>query len=329
VSRPRDAATGTPPEPAVRAISDREFALFQALVRREAGIHLAPAKKALVVGRLSKRLRELGLSTFEAYYHLVTEHDAAERVRMIDRICTNETHFFREAHQFTFLEREICGRWSAEADGGTRPRTVHAWSAACSTGEEPYSLAMVLLSRLPPESGWRVGILATDLSTRALETAKQATWPVEKAKEIPGPYLKRFMLKGTRSQEGQMRADDAVRKVVEFARQNLNDDVYGVGGPFDLILCRNVLIYFEPETKRRVVNKLVDLLAPGGYLFVGHAESLSGLTDRARPVGPMVYSRIPAAGNLGPPDASRGGPQKGAPLSGLAPAGRRRRPEMR
>lgn len=271
-------------------ISGKEFALFQGLIHREAGIYLSEIKKALVVGRLSRRLRELQLGSFGAYYHMV-EADATERVRMLDCICTNETHFFREPRQFEFLDQQVFPDWTARAASGLMPRRIRAWSAACSTGEEPYSLAMTLLAHFPPSSGWSIEILATDLSTRALDRAGAGLWHIDKAREIPQAYLKAFMLRGTGAQEGVMKAGQEIRSLLRFERVNLNQARYPVRGPFDLVFCRNVLIYFDVASKARVVDRLLDQLAPEGHLFLGHAESLTGLTARARSVGPTVYVR--------------------------------------
>lgn len=280
---PRRAAL-VEPRP-LATVSDRDFLRFQALINREAGIWLAPVKKALLVGRLARRLRELGLHGYGEYYDRVVE-DGAERVRMLDAICTNETHFFREPRHFDLLAERIVPAWVAEADAGRRPRRARVWSAACSTGEEPYSLAMSLLSALP---GWEVEILATDLSTKVLARAEDGLWPVEKAKEIPTPYLKAFMLRGFGSQEGLMKAGPEIRRLIRFARLNLSQEPYPAIGHFDLVFCRNVLIYFDRDTKAKVVNRLIDRLVPGGHLFLGHAESLGGLSTRARAVVPTVY----------------------------------------
>lgn len=276
-------------EKSVRPISDREFALFQSLIHRETGIYLSPVKKGLLMGRLTRRLRDLGLDSFSAYYRRVTEGGEEERTCLFDAVCTNETHFFREPKQFQFLQERILPEWAAQAATGARPKTIRAWSAACSTGEEPYSLAMVLLEYFPPASGWSIDILATDLSTRALARARTAVWPVEKAKEIPPRYLKRFMLKGFRTEEGRMKAGPEIASVIRFQRFNLNDAAYPMPGVFDLIFCRNVLIYFDAESKARVVDRLLDRLSPNGYFFLGHAESIHGLSDRARTLGPTIY----------------------------------------
>jgi chemotaxis protein methyltransferase CheR len=283
----------------IRAPTDREFRKFQTLIERETGIHLSSSKRALLAGRLRKRLHELGLRDFSAYFRVVTEGDPSERTRMIDRMCTNETRFFRESRQFELLREQILRQWIARAARGERPRRVHAWCAACSTGEEPYSLAMVLLDVLQARLGWEIEVLATDLSAGALYRASVGDYPIEKASDIPPPYLKRYMLKGARSREGWMTVGPAVRAVVRFGRVNLNDAYYPIAGPFDLIFCRNTLIYFSAETRRRVIDQLLDLTASDGYLFLGHAESATGITERVRHAGSNVYARLDTSRALG------------------------------
>jgi len=267
------------------ALSTKEFRLFQSLVHRVAGISLSDQKRALLVGRLSPRLRALELPTFGAYFDHVTA-DASEMVRMIDAVCTNETHFFREPKQFAFLEDEVLPRWRAAADHGERRREVRVWSAGCSTGEEPYSIAMSLLARLPE---WRIEIVASDLSTKALARAASGVWPIERADEIPASYRKMFMLRGSGAQEGKMAARPELSALIHFARINLHHDSYPIAGRFDLIFCRNVLIYFDAPTKRRVIDRLLCRLEPQGLFFLGHSESLNSF-DRVRAAGPTVYA---------------------------------------
>jgi chemotaxis protein methyltransferase CheR len=275
-------------------LTEREFALFQRLIFEETGIALPESKQALLVGRLGGRVRDLGLSSFTDYYRLVVRDKETERVRMLDRMLTNETRFFREPKQFDFLERQVLPAWAESAEEGRRPRRVRVWSAACSTGEEPYSVAMSLLARFPPSSGWEIEVLATDLSTRVLARAREAVWSAVKASEIPPAYLSAFMLRGRRAEEGLMKAAPCLRSLVRVERVNLNAAAYPVSGPFDLILCRNVLIYFHPTTRRAVVRKLIGYLAPDGLLMLGHAESLTGLTEFTRSVGPTVFARAGA-----------------------------------
>ena len=271
-------------------IARRDFKELRDLIHREAGINLADHKQALLTARLQPRLRALGVESFGDYYRMVLS-DEAERMAMLDRISTNETHFFREPRQFEFLTNDLIPRWKEQARTGARRQAIHIWSAACSTGEEPYSIAMTLLQHCPPSDGWEINIIATDLSTRVLKRAREAVWRIEKSAEIPPHYLKTFMLKGTGPEEGRMKAGPQLRAAVRFSRLNLKDAPYEVPHRFDAIFCRNVLIYFDNEFKVQVVTRLLDHLAPDGLLFLGHAESMHGLTGQVRVAGPTVYAR--------------------------------------
>ena len=284
--RAKEAAAPTASEP---PISDEEFARFRTLIYRDAGIHLSAQKKALLTCRLMRRLKDLGLPSFTAYYRRVLEDDE-EKVRMLDRISTNETHFFREPRQFEFLDQRVLPEWGRQAAVGKRTRKLRAWSAGCSTGEEPYSLAMSLLARFPPGSGWDIEILATDLSTRALDKAREAVWPLDKADEIPRHHLRAFMLQGTGPQEGKIKAGPEIRSLVRFERANLNEPTGPESGSFDLILCRNVLIYFDEASRRRALTRMLARLSPTGYLLVGHAESIVNLKLGLRLIAPLIYA---------------------------------------
>ena len=263
-------------------MSDRELRAFRELVYRESGIQIPEQKRELLTARLSRRIRTLGMLRFGQYLELV-EKEPQERLEMLDRLVTNETRFFREPAQFEYLEKEILPRWIAER----RPRRVRVWSAGCSTGQEPYSIAMILLAKL---EGWDVEVLATDLSGRALRQAMAGVWPIEKAAEIPEHYRKAYMLRGVRSQSGVMSASGAVRAVIRFQRLNLHEALPELG-LFDLIFCRNVLIYFDAASRTQAVTRILSRLAPHGYLFLGHSESLLSSGRRLRPMAPSVYSR--------------------------------------
>ena len=269
-------------------ISEREFLRLRDLVYREAGMWLSQAKTALLVGRLAKRLRHHGLKSFKQYYDLVS-NSPEERIQMLDALSTNETHFFREPQHFELLKSVIFPKWAHEAATGCRSRKIRVLSAGCSTGQEPYSLAMVLLDRFPAASGWEIEIIATDISTRVLEIARTGIWPAAKAGEIPSPYLKAFMLKGFADQAGKMKAGPEIRSIVQFFRLNLNEPTYPLAGKFDLIFCRNVLIYFDLRSRERVVRRLARFLSPDGYFFLGHAESLHSMSDCLQTVIPTVY----------------------------------------
>lgn len=278
------------------SISPKDFLLFQALIYRESGIWLSEAKAALLTGRLSKRLRALGLRNFTKYYKLV-DTDEEERRTMLDAITTNETHFFREPGHFDFLARHAIPRWRQEAAAGQRPTRLRVWSAGCSSGEEPYSLAMLLLKHFPVES-WDLEVLATDISTRVLERAREAVYPIEKMKDIPQEYLRAYMLKGRGDNRGVMKASPELLRIVRFARVNLHADSYPLKGFFDLILCRNVLIYFDQKSKEKVIGGIVRHLSASGLLFVGHSENLGGISPNLRTVAPTVYALVPSPANL-------------------------------
>ncbi len=275
-----------------RALSHADFMRIREYLYEEAGIHLSEAKKALVAARLSKRLAALGLPGYGAYFHyLVSERDGLEQIHFLDALCTNETSFFREPRQFEWLRRQMLPQWKTEADQGRRSRDTRIWSAACSSGEEPYSIAMSLLDGLPVEDGWNHRVLATDLSTKVLERAQQAVWPVGRAETIHPSLRKRYMLRGVRSRDGLLKAAPELRAVVEFRRLNLYRDLASVEGRFDMIFCRNVLIYFNTASRKQVLEGLTVKLKPGGYLLLGHAESLNGMGLPYRSVFPTVYQR--------------------------------------
>jgi chemotaxis protein methyltransferase CheR len=286
------AARALPPAANVRALRLRDFRQLRKLVYDEAGIHLPDGKRALCEARLARRLRELGLNSYAQYCELLLAADnGAERAYMLDCITTNETHFFREPKHFELLEKTVFPRFAALAAAGAMPRRIRTWSAACSSGEEPYTLAMCLLAAFPPASGWELELFASDLSTRMLDRAIEATWPIDKAKEIPEHYLKRFMLRGVGPQEGKLRCGPELRQLARFSRVNLNQPPYPLPGSLDLIFCRNVLIYFDAHSRLRVIDQLIDRLSPHGYLFVGHSESLHNVTRRVSLVAPSVYVR--------------------------------------
>lgn len=278
----------------IPALTDKEFSLFQSLVYKEAGIFLNVSKKSLIVGRLAKRLRELGLKRFEDYYHKIQESGPEEVQILLNLISTNETHFFREPHHFDLLWQVIFPEWKASGETGGRSKKIRVWSAACSTGEEPYSLAMILLDYFPFASGWEIEIVATDISTRVLDQARQGIWALDKKREIPEKYLKAFMLRGTGTQEGKIKADPEIRSLIHFSRMNLNESNYPIVGSFDMVFCRNVLIYFDQDSKTAVTGRMLNRLSPGGYLFLGHAESLVfGDNKKVKTVIPTVYQYKP------------------------------------
>jgi chemotaxis protein methyltransferase CheR len=262
-------------------ITDAEFGRFQRFIYDAAGISLTPAKKAMVSGRLSKRLRELQLDSFMAYIELLDSGKAAREVQFaVDLLTTNETYFFREPKHFDLL-----GRLADEAAGRTQPFRV--WSAACSTGEECYSIAMVLADRLG-EANWE--IVGSDISARVVQRARFGHYPLSRAQHMPMTYMKRFCLKGTGEQQGTLLVDRELRKRVSFSLINLNTDLPRMG-LFDVIFLRNVMIYFNGDTKRQVVARVLSQLRPGGYFCIGHSESLHEINASVEQVAPSIYRK--------------------------------------
>jgi chemotaxis protein methyltransferase CheR len=274
------------------SITPALFGKFQRLIHQESGIWLGDSKSALLCGRLSRRLRALQLATLAQYYDLVTQLDQhEERVSMIDAITTNETRFFRDPRHFEFLEARAVPRWRGEAQQGVRAKTVRLWSAGCSSGEEPYSLAMLLSRHLPAEQGWNVSILATDLSTRMLAQARGGIYSITKYADIPECLVKDYMLKGNGQHEGQMKVTPEIQAMVDFQKLNLIQDPYPPDAHFDVIFCRNVLIYFDLQSKQKAIERLTRCLARNGILFVGQAENLSSIHSQLRTLAPAVYAR--------------------------------------
>ncbi|AFL75940.1 CheR family methyltransferase [Thiocystis violascens] len=261
------------------SLSDLEFAHFRKFIHGIAGIHLGPAKKTLVAGRLAKRLRFHGLASFGDYYRLLSA-DPDERQIAVDLLTTNETYFFREPRHFELLRERLLPKHPPG-------QMFRVWSAACSSGEEVYTLAMVLADALG-EAPWEV--LGSDLSTRVLEQADSGLYSLERTAGLSGDHLRRYCLKGIGSQEGRFVVSSLLRAQVRFAQINLTEPLPAIG-MFDAIFLRNVMIYFQPETKRQVVERLLTRLRPGGWLFVGHSESLHGLANGLEGVAPSVYRK--------------------------------------
>lgn len=289
-SRDKSAALGR--DSSGLSITPELFKRFQQLIHQETGIWLGESKLSMLCGRLSRRLRALGIPTLDRYYKFVVKPDQyEERVAMIDAITTNETRFFREPKQFEYLEHRGIPGWKADAQEGLRSRNVRLWSAGCSSGEEPYSLAMLMARHLSSDQGWSATILATDVSSRMLDRARKGVYRIEKSAEIPGTLLKDYMLKGIGEQEGQMKVMPEIRPMVEFQKLNLVRDPYPGEACFDAIFCRNVLIYFDLSSKNKVVERLTRCLRPGGLLFLGQAENLIGVNSQLRTLAPAVYVR--------------------------------------
>jgi chemotaxis protein methyltransferase CheR len=261
------------------AITDAEFAQFQALLRGITGIHLSEFKKTLLVARLSSRLRARKARTFAEYYKIIRHPLEAEELQLaINHLTTNETFFFREPEHFQILKDFLAGLRPV-------PMPFRVWSAASSSGEEAYSIAMVLADIL---GGAKWEVVGSDISTRVLERARTGLYPLERNGGIPKDYLFRFCLKGQGGQEGTMLIGKQLRERVHFTQVNLNEPIPDLG-KFDVIFLRNILIYFQNDQKRKVVEAVLPRLHRHGLLIVGHAENLMGVSDKVRQVRPTVY----------------------------------------
>ena len=258
------------------------FNRFSALIYDTAGIRLGPEKEALVKARIGKRMRALGMSSCRRYLHFVqSDATGGELVEMLDAICTNVTQFFRESEHFE-LVKQFVREW--EAKGQKRFRI---WCAAASTGEEPYSLAITLRESLRDASN--ALILATDLSTKALATARKGVYSQRRMQHVPPVLVERYFTREASDGCWRYAPKDRIRTLVRFARINLSKPPFPLRGPLDMIFCRNVMIYFDDAVRKRLLDELFRLLKPGGYLIVGHAESLSGMLSSFKPVQPSLY----------------------------------------
>jgi len=268
--------------------SDRDFRRVRELVKDRAGIDLGTGKQSLVYGRLARRIRALGLTSFAEYLELVEEPSSEEAGRFVNAITTNVTEFFRENHHFEYLARTaLPALWRRLEKAGKRARF---WSAGCSTGEEPYSLAMVLRENMPASPGWDIKILATDLDTDVLAHAKAGLYTAERVDKVAPARLARFF----EPVDGgdAYRADDSLRSLITFKQLNLME-AWPMQGPFDVIFCRNVVIYFDDATKAKLIARYRDLLATGGHLFLGHSESLAGASLGLEPCGRTIHRKLP------------------------------------
>jgi chemotaxis protein methyltransferase CheR len=265
----------------MNTLTDIEFSHFQRFIFDAAGITLSPGKKALVCGRLSKRLQAHAMDSYTDYFALLSSGRVENEVQTaVDLLTTNETYFFREPKHFAML-RELA------LNATPRQQPFRVWSAASSSGEECYSIAMVLDDCLG-STGWEV--LGSDISSRVLARACSGHYPLERTRNIPPAYLKRYCLKGHGEQEGTLLVDRQLRNRVNFTQVNLNTDLPKLGS-FDLIFLRNVMIYFNGDTKRAVVARVLAQLKPGGHFFIGHSESLNDISDAVLQVAPSIYRK--------------------------------------
>lgn len=270
-------------------LTDREFSKLSKFIYNECGINLTANKRTLLENRLQKRIRDLGFNSFSEYsdYVMTPKGKVDELISMIDAVATNKTDFFREPQHFHFLATQVIPEWYRENEG----KVFKVWSSACSTGEEPFTLAMVLEDMSVKYSGFNYRVVATDISTKALDKAIQATYTERAIAGIPMVTRKNYLLR-SQSEPPTIRISQQIRSKVVFKRMNLMDQYLDVEGGFDVIFCRNVLIYFDRQTQEQVVRKLLAKLSPGGYFMIGHSESVYQMDLPLRQVQPTIFQKI-------------------------------------
>lgn len=266
--------------------SDKDFNRVKTIVYNFAGIDLNESKKNLVYNRLAKRIRFLEMNSFVEYLDYVDSIGEEEFVHLINAITTNLTFFFRENHHFEYLAEKVI---PALLEKNKASKKIRIWSAGCSTGEEPYSIAVVVKETVP--AGWDVEILATDLDTNVVATAQRGVYDIERLKGVTLERKKRWFLKGKGAQNGLVKAKPELQEIIKFGQINLMQD-WPIKHKMDVIFCRNVVIYFDKPTQAKLFNRYADLLADQGHLFIGHSESLYKVSDRFELLGQTVYQKI-------------------------------------
>lgn len=273
-------------------MTDDDFKQLSRFVRENWGIKLEANKKLMLEGRLRKRLSQLNMRSYKEYctYLFSPEGQEQEPAQMIDLVSTNKTDFFREADHFVYLTEKALPRLqSAGAVGPNKPFKI--WSAGCSSGEEPYTMAMVLSDYAAQQRGFRFSILASDISTRVLQTAMMAIYPESRIESVPLEMRKRYMMRSKSPDNPQIRFVPEIRKLIRFERINFMElDSHPIER-FHVIFCRNVIIYFDRTTQEQLLNRFAQRLEPGGYLFLGHSEALTGMQVPLKGVAPMVYQK--------------------------------------
>jgi chemotaxis protein methyltransferase CheR len=274
------------------AMKKKEFEQFSTFIYDQVGIKLPPVKKTMLEARLQKRLKSLDIDTFEGYrdYVFSAEGQRTELVHLIDVVTTNKTDFFREPSHFDYLTQTALPTIiKSRGDGFSHPLRI--WSAGCSSGEEPYTMAMVLAEFAAERQGFRFTILASDISTRILDTAKTAVYPEDRVDTVAPIFKKKYLLRSKDHSRSLVRICPQLRSLITFRRINFMDEDLGIADKMDVIFCRNVVIYFDKETQQRLMEKFYQQLRPGGYLFLGHSETLNGLDVEFMAVASTVYQK--------------------------------------
>jgi chemotaxis protein methyltransferase CheR len=273
-----------------KPMSDREFILLRECIHTQCGIKMPPVKKIMLEARLQKRLRSLGITSFREYFEYLFESSAGkeELVHMIDSVTTNKTDFFREPAHFSYLTENVLPEFM-RTDG---ERAFIVWSAGCSSGEEPYTLAMVLSEFREKHTGFRCSILATDISTKVLEKARLGIYDQERMAPVPFALKQKCVMRDKDQSRGLVRIVPELRSLVRFQRMNLIDDHCVLAESVDVIFCRNVIIYFDRETQEKLLGCLCRSLKTGGYLFLGHSETMHGFDLPLVRIVSTVYRKM-------------------------------------
>jgi chemotaxis protein methyltransferase CheR len=281
---------GAAREKFIKPMSEREFMNLRELIQTQCGIKMPPVKKIMLEARLQKRLRRLGITSFRAYLEHLFESPAGkeEVVHMIDAVTTNKTDFFREPAHFSYLVEKILPEFM-RAEG---EKALMIWSAGCSSGEEPYTMAMVLSEFRKKHPEFRFSILATDISTKVLEKARMGIYDQERVAPVPSDLKRKCIMRSKEQSKGLVRIVPELRTLIRFQRVNLMDDYCALSEPADVIFCRNVIIYFERATQERLLWRLCCSLKPGGYLFLGHSETMHGFDLPLARVVSTVYRKM-------------------------------------
>ena len=270
--------------------TEADFQWLRNKASQHSGIVLADVKRNMIYSRLTKRLRKLNLRGFSEYRKLLDSGNPEEFGEFINAITTNLTSFFREPHHFEHLAKTAIPQALKRIRGS---RKVRVWSAGCSTGEEPYTIAMVLAQALPGVPTQRFEVHATDLDTRVLATAQAGIYDLSRVEGLKPELLRKWFLRGAGSLEGQVRVKDELRQTIRFGQLNLIKE-WSMEGPFDILFCRNVVIYFDKPTQRRLFARFAEVLEPGGNLYIGHAETLHQVSEQFRLVGKTAYQKLDA-----------------------------------
>jgi chemotaxis protein methyltransferase CheR len=275
-------------------MSDRDFARLSEFIWGRCGIKLPAAKKTMLEGRLRRRLRSLGMDNFADYCDFLFSPRGLDEecIHMVNMVTTNKTDFFREPQHFHILMQTVLPELTQKLDWGSRNSPLKIWSAGCSTGEEPYTLAMFLSEYSASHPGFYFAIMGTDISTKVLEAARLAIYEHEAIEPVPTPWRKKYLLRSRNKDKVLVRIAPELRQLVQFRQLNFMEDDYGIKEPQAVIFCRNVLIYFDKPTQSAVLRRLCRHLRQGGYLFIGHSETMHGLDLPLEQSAPTVYRKI-------------------------------------